>query len=581
MASFDIVNRSTDGSTFFSQELMGSWLNLPIINLVKGRLALPGDDYMTVYMTPTAGFPQLYFKLYGDFKFITDVTSIGIFAPFADIGSTINKVEVVDAEGKVYSRLSDFNFAINSRKTVIGLEPNNTLATSFGPGETFESQTLFNSGDDLMGGSFGADTLAGYGGNDRLYGGDGADYLLGGDGGDTIYGYTDGDLIDGGADFDFWSLDAFYNTGQSREIDLTGVTVHNIECIKPDGSHVTLSSVQIGVASRIMSVLAAFNLNQDELTVVMGPGSSSIDISNVSFFNWNNSVNNASFDYVYLKGNNGANVIKGSYVAEFIYGEGGNDTIYGGDGVDDIFGGNDHDTLYGEGGADVISGDDGNDNIFGGASSDNLYGNAGMDNIWSSWGRDELFGGDGVDFARYDDANWGNLSLRLDNFALNVGTPAVGDRYTSIEGLVGGAGNDVIIGDATANFLFGSAGADFTDGQLGNDYLNGGVGADRFRFSTALNASSNMDTIADFNLADDTMLLENAIFTQLTVAGALSATQFKNLNLGAIDADDRILYNDTTGALFYDADGSGAGAAIQFALLTGSPTVTVADFFVV
>ena len=57
---------------------------------------------------------------------------------------------------------------------------------------------------------------------------------------------------------------------------------------------------------------------------------------------------------------------------------------------------------------------------------------------------------------------------------------------------------------------------------------------------------------------------------------------FKNLTTGgAVDATDRILYNDTTGAIFYDADGSGATAAIQFATLTGSPTITNADFFVV
>jgi Ca2+-binding RTX toxin-like protein len=49
----------------------------------------------------------------------------------------------------------------------------------------------------------------------------------------------------------------------------------------------------------------------------------------------------------------------------------------------------------------------------------------------------------------------------------------------------------------------------------------------------------------------------------------------------AHDADDRIVYNTTTGALYYDADGAGGDAAIQFAILTGSPdTVTAADFVV-
>ena len=83
----------------------------------------------------------------------------------------------------------------------------------------------------------------------------------------------------------------------------------------------------------------------------------------------------------------------------------------------------------------------------------------------------------------------------------------------------------------------------------------------------------------------DTIQLENAIFTGILGAGGGSGTliaqQFKNLTIGALDLDDKILYNDTTGALFYDSDGSGATAAIQFATLTASPTVTFNDFFVV
>ncbi|MCK6406776.1 MAG: calcium-binding protein, partial [Rhodocyclaceae bacterium] len=49
----------------------------------------------------------------------------------------------------------------------------------------------------------------------------------------------------------------------------------------------------------------------------------------------------------------------------------------------------------------------------------------------------------------------------------------------------------------------------------------------------------------------------------------------------AHDADDRILYSLTTGALYYDADGNGAGAAVRFAMLQGAPTVTAGDLMVV
>ncbi len=76
--------------------------------------------------------------------------------------------------------------------------------------------------------------------------------------------------------------------------------------------------------------------------------------------------------------------------------------------------------------------------------------------------------------------------------------------------------------------------------------------------------------------------MENGIFTALTTLGTLSAAQFKNVSLAAVDADDRILYNDATGAVSYDRDGSAAGfAAIQFATISGAPTLTRADFVVI
>ena len=53
--------------------------------------------------------------------------------------------------------------------------------------------------------------------------------------------------------------------------------------------------------------------------------------------------------------------------------------------------------------------------------------------------------------------------------------------------------------------------------------------------------------------------LDNAVFTGLA-AGALAAGAF-NTGAAASQADDRIIYNAATGALLFDADGSGAGAA--------------------
>jgi Ca2+-binding RTX toxin-like protein len=103
-----------------------------------------------------------------------------------------------------------------------------------------------------------------------------------------------------------------------------------------------------------------------------------------------------------------------------------------------------------------------------------------------------------------------------------------------------------------------------------------GWGADIIRFDSLLGAL-NIDTITDYNVLDDTIELENSIFTKLA-AGALNPASFQ---VGAAAAaNDYVLYNSATGALSYDADGKGAGAAVQFALLIGAPVLTSLDFVV-
>lgn len=47
------------------------------------------------------------------------------------------------------------------------------------------------------------------------------------------------------------------------------------------------------------------------------------------------------------------------------------------------------------------------------------------------------------------------------------------------------------------------------------------------------------------------------------------------------DADDWIIYNSTTNALFKDANGNFTGGAVQIALLTPGLALTTADFVVI
>ena len=99
-------------------------------------------------------------------------------------------------------------------------------------------------------------------------------------------------------------------------------------------------------------------------------------------------------------------------------------------------------------------------------------------------------------------------------------------------------------------------------------------------FDTALNAAENVDTITDFNDANDTFLLDDAIFTALT-AGTLSSNQFE-IGTTADEAADRIIYNQASGELFYDADGDlGGFAQVQFAQVTPNISLSNSDFLVV
>ncbi len=207
-----------------------------------------------------------------------------------------------------------------------------------------------------------------------------------------------------------------------------------------------------------------------------------------------------------------------------------------------------------------------NDYFIGSNGVNTLDGSDGNDTLLGALGADVLIGGTGIDTASYED-NQGAVFVNL-TLGQGFGNAAQGDTFSSIENLVGTVFYDTFIGDANANRL---------DGAPGNDTLTGAGGADIFVFDTAF-AFNNVDQIVDFTHGSDKIELENAIFTGLA-AGALASTAFA---IGAATTTaQHILYNADTGALSFDADGSGAGAAIQFAMLQAHLTITNTDFFVV
>ena len=162
----------------------------------------------------------------------------------------------------------------------------------------------------------------------------------------------------------------------------------------------------------------------------------------------------------------------------------------------------------------------------------------------------------------------------------------------SVQTMTGNNGANSLSGLGGNDIISGLGGGDTINGGLGNDTLTGGLGNDFFVFNTALNALTNKDTITDFNVVNDTIRLENSgvgLFNTLTGAanigpgGVLTAAAFaKGAGfVSAHDATDRIVYNTTTGDLYYDRDGIGGAAAIKFATLTTHPAITNLDFVII
>jgi Ca2+-binding RTX toxin-like protein len=209
-----------------------------------------------------------------------------------------------------------------------------------------------------------------------------------------------------------------------------------------------------------------------------------------------------------------------------------------------------------------------------------LFGLAGDDLLRGGAGNDVLDGGAGIDWADYSDKS-ATVKVTLDG-AANAGVKVGGiveDKVRNIEKVKGGSANDTLVGDGMANSFFGIGGDDFLNGKTGNDVLTGGLGEDRFVFDTELNGLTNVDTITDFNVADDSIRLENAIFTKLSTVGKLSAEAF-HIGANAVSAGERIIYDSATGNLFYDSNGNAAGGKIQFAILDPGLALTNTNFLV-
>ena len=334
-----------------------------------------------------------------------------------------------------------------------------------------------------------------------------------------------------------------------------------------------------------------------------------------------------------LNGSSGNDMLLGGADNDTLRGNAGNDYLDGGTGVDNMAGGAGDDVYFIDSALDVLTeavgaGNDtinssvtkilaanfenltltGLDNINGtgtaignvleGNSGNNvLNGLAGADIMSGGAGNDTYFvdnSGDYVDEllnSGIDVVNASVTFLLADNIenltltgalAINGTGNALANRITgnaAANVLAGQDGNDALIGLGGNDAIAGGNGSDTLAGGAGNDTLSGDAGADYFLFNAALSATTNVDQIYGFTVLDDTILLQNTIFTQAGPIGTLAASAF-HIGTSANDASDRIIYDNNSGYLSYDSDGTGAAAAVKFALLIGIPSIDHNDFIV-
>lgn len=390
-------------------------------------------------------------------------------------------------------------------------------------------------GSDIRNGTSGSDTIYGWArggnarspsGNDTLNGNAGNDKLLGGTGNDTLNGGLGIDTLIGGAGNDTYIVNSTTDT--------------IIEYANGGATDTVQSSVSYTLGKYLN------NLTLTGVSNINGTG---------------NKLNNTIY------GNSEANILDG---------KAGNDTLYGGDG-DTLYGGTGNDLLetYSSfdgssfsGSTPFLYGGDGNDTLRGNLAD--MYGGDGNDNLSGSL--NEMRGDDGNDvLTGYASRLYGGNGD--DTLSAGVYSDEGGFGSSTANG---GNGNDVLAG-------YGAilAGGNGNDTLTGYSYtfsnLEGPIGEPVYSHYLFNAPSEGVDTIVQFALNGDQIDVSASGFGGGLTSGAAITPEQLVLGSAATDTNERFIYNQNTGALFFDSDGTGATEQVQFAILPTGLAMTNAS----
>jgi len=447
-------------------------------------------------------------------------------------------------------------------------------------------------GNDTISGNFGDDTLSGDSGDDILFGGQAHDFLYGGIGSDSLHGSTGNDYLDGGLGADVMV------GGEGSDTYLVDNARDKIN--EDEG----FSGVDVVRAKVSYSLVDGYVEN---LVLVGSNNSRGIG----------NKLNND------IHGNDGNNFLNGGAGSDTLWGHDGNDTLTGGRGPDRMIGGlgSDvykvdnlgdrvierggwlgHDTVMAKvdfsilgmhvedlkltGRADIdgignvldnlIKGNKGSNSLFGGKGDDTLIGGGGDDVLNGGVGSDLLNGGPGSDI--YIVNSIGDVVIeeeRWDGYDKILSRVSFSLTDTHVEGLtLTGKSKINAVGNDLDNIIVGNNNGNVITGGDGSDTLTGLGGSDTFVLD--VDSHGDVDRITDFLSGIDKLDISSVLLGRTQQKGEFNQQYFFEGHT-AKDVDHHFLYDQNTGQLWFDEDGSGGKEKILLAMLENHADLSYAD----
>ncbi|WP_398473590.1 calcium-binding protein, partial [Tardiphaga sp.] len=296
-----------------------------------------------------------------------------------------------------------------------------------------------------------------------------------------------------------------------------------------------------------------------------------------------------------IVGNDAANTLDGKAGADTMWGYGGDDRFFVdniGDRVVEAVGGG-YDTVitsvnytltagseiellrtYGSALTSPLTlvGNEFNNIIAGNDGANTLDGKGGADTLWGYGGDDRYFV-DNIGDRIVEAVGSGYDTVVTDTtYILNAGAEVELLRTYGTAGT-----HDVnLFGNEFNNIVAGNDGRNVLGGGGGNDTLWGYGGSDTFFF---FGPNEGADVIADFTPGEDKIAFSRG-FNMPAGTLAEAGVDFV-LGAAATSPAASVVYNASTGGLYWDVDGSGSSSAVLLATLANHATLQQSDFFIV